>query len=156
MGSDTKQRLAHICILVRDIDRAIEHYTKILGALAPSLLEQGVSRKECFAGRDRYVQAFFNAPGGGCDIQLLQPLDPDSPLYRRLEKHGEGVHHIAFASTDLADSFRQLKENKVTLQSDQFFFDTNIPETRWTWISPQYAHGVLIEVMDEYKETGKE
>jgi methylmalonyl-CoA/ethylmalonyl-CoA epimerase len=153
MKEDATKRLAHICILVKDIDKAIDHYSQILGAAAPSLLEQGVARKECFAGKDRYVQAFFNAPGIGCDIQLLQPLDPESPLYRRLEKHGEGVHHIAFASNSLANTFQQLKKNGVSLQSDQFFFDTSNPQTRWTWISPPYAHGVLIEVMDEYKET---
>jgi len=29
------QRLAHICILVWDIDQAIERYAKILGAVSP-------------------------------------------------------------------------------------------------------------------------
>jgi methylmalonyl-CoA/ethylmalonyl-CoA epimerase len=97
------------------------------------------------------VTAFFHAPGAGCDIQLLQPLDPDSPLYKRLEKHGEGLHHIAFASSRLEDTFRQLKEKAVTLHGEKFICDADDPKTRGAWILPQYAHGVLIEVMDEYR-----
>lgn len=151
MADMGKQRLAHICILVRDIDQAIDHYRNILAAASPQLLEEEVTKEECFAGEDRYVTAFFRAVGSACDIQLLQPLVPESPLFKRLEKHGEGLHHIAFASSHLDDTFRQLKEKGVSLHGDQFIFDANAPNTRWVWISPQYAHGVLIEVMDEYK-----
>jgi len=151
MADTVKQRLAHICILVRDIDQAIEHYTNILGAVSPQLLKEKVTKEERFAGKDRYVTAFFRAAGSGCDIQLLQPLDPQSPLYKRLEKHGEGLHHIAFASSHLEDTFQQLKKKRVSLYGDRFIFDANAPDTRWVWITPQYAHGVLIEVMDEYK-----
>jgi len=144
-------RLAHICILVRDIDQAISHYANILGGVSPDQFREKPIKKECFAGKDSYVTAFFNAAGNGCDIQLMQPLDPKSPLYKRLEKQGEGVHHIAFTSSHLEDTFQQLKKREVSLQGDQFFFDVNAPGTRWTWIKPQYAHGVLIEVMDEYR-----
>ena len=153
MGNDTKQRLAHICILVRDIDRAIAHYSNILGAATPGQFTEKPEKKSCLAGEDSYVTAFFHAAGNGCDIQLLQPLDPKSPLFKRLEKHGEGLHHIAFASSNLVDTFERLQNNGVAMQSDQFFFDENTPDTRWAWIKPQYAQGVLIEVMDEYRET---
>ena len=151
MSDAVKQRLAHICILVRDIDQAINHYTNILGAVSPELLKRGITREERFAGKDRYVTAFFRAPGIGCDIQLLQPLDSESPLFKRLEKHGEGLHHIAFASSRLEDTFQQLKKKVVSLHGDRFIFDADTPDTRWVWITPQYAHGVLVEVMDEYK-----
>jgi methylmalonyl-CoA/ethylmalonyl-CoA epimerase len=152
MEEQARQRLAHICILVRDIDQAIEHYTRILGVVSPSLLNQKIVQEECFAGKDHYLTTFFRAPDVGCDIQLLQPLDSGSPLFNRLEKQGEGLHHIAFASTHLEDTFQRLKQREVTLHGDQFNYDVNNPDSRWVWITPQYAHGVLIEVMDEYKK----
>ena len=151
MKGTAKQRLGHICILVKDIDRAIEHYTNILSAVSPQLLKEKVTKEERAAGKDRYVTAFFRAAGSGCDIQLLQPLDPKSPLYKRLEKHGEGLHHIAFTSSHLEDTFQQLQNKGVSLHGDQFISDANAPDTRWIWITPPYAHGVLIEVMDEYR-----
>ncbi|MBI5603150.1 MAG: VOC family protein [Deltaproteobacteria bacterium] len=150
MENPVRQRLAHICLLVKDIDQAIEHYTRILGVVSPALLNQPVAKEECYAGEDRYFTAFFKADRGGCDIQLLQPLEAGSPLYKRLETHGEGLHHIAFTSTHLEDTFRRLKQEKVALHGEQFNFDVNNPDVRWVWITPQFAHGVLIEVMDEF------
>ena len=151
MAKQVRHRLAHICILVKDIDEAIEHYTKILSATAPELLKEKISKEEAYAGQDRYVTAFFPVLGDGCDIQLLQLLDSESPLGRRLEKYGEGLHHIAFSSSHFEDTFQQLKERGVSLSGDQFISDVDNPDLRWTWISPKYAHGVLIEVMDSYR-----
>jgi len=53
MSGIVKQRLAHICILVKDIDRAIEHYANILGAVCPQPLKEDVVKEERFAGKDR-------------------------------------------------------------------------------------------------------
>jgi catechol 2,3-dioxygenase-like lactoylglutathione lyase family enzyme len=128
-----KNRLAHICVLVRDIDQAINHYKNILSAVAPDLLEKEVTKEENFAGKDRYVTAFFSATGDGCDIQLLQPLDPESPLYKRLEENGEGLHHIAFSSSQLEETFRVLQEKGVALHGDEFVYDPDNPELRWAW-----------------------
>ena len=150
MTKPVRHRLAHICILVKDIDRAIEHYTAILSAAAPELLEREIAKQECYAGEDRYVTAFFPAAGDACDIQLMQPLDAESPLGRRLQQRGEGVHHICFTSSHLEDTFQQLKENGVSLHGDQFITDVENPSLRWAWVLPKYAHGVLIEVMDDY------
>jgi len=151
MARPAKHRLAHICILVRDIDKAMEHYTRILSCVAPRMLKRKIAKQESYAGRDRYLTAFFPAAGEACEIQLLQPLDSESPLYKRLEQHGEGIHHICFSSSQLGDTFKELKEQGVSLHGDQFIADINNPALRWFWILPRYTHGVLIEVIDNYK-----
>lgn len=142
--------LDHVCILVKDIDEAIKHYASILSVVGPEALEQGIERTEAYAGEDRYLTVVFVAPGDGCNIQLLQPLNPESPLYKRLERHGEHIHHLAFTSPHLEETVQSLKGKDVSLHlgGDQLFYDINNPKTRWTWILPQYAHGALIEVMD--------
>jgi methylmalonyl-CoA epimerase len=151
MATPIKHRLAHICILVKDIDQAIGHYKNILSATAPQMLKRKMAKQESFAGKDRYLTAFCPAIGEGCEIQLLQPLDTESPLYRRLEKYGEGIHHICFSSSRLEDTFQKLREKGVSLHGDQFIADVNNPSLRWFWIMPKYAHGVLIEVIDNYR-----
>ena len=138
--------LQHVCILVKDIDQAIEHYTNILRATAPELLEQKLEKREGYGGEDRFMTVFFVASGDGCSIQLLQPLDPESPLYKRLEQRGEHVHHLAFSSSRLEETFQRLKENGVSLHADEFVTDQNDPNQKWVWILPRYAHGALIEV----------
>lgn len=145
--------LVHICILVKDIDRAIEHYRNIASVVSPQLLKRKVVRQERFAGDEKYITAFFEG-GDGCDIQLLQPPDEQSPLYKRLQKHGEGVHHICFASSHLEDTYRMCKKEGISV-SDQIIEEraegNDKTDIRHFWIMPQYAHGVLIEMIDDYK-----
>lgn len=145
--------IVHICILVKDIDSAIAHYTKIAGVASPQLLKRKVVRQERSADDEKYITAFFDG-GDGCDIQLLQPADEQSPLYKRLQKHGEGVHHICFASSHLEDTYHICKRegipvnDKIIEESAEGSDETDI---RHFWIMPQYAHGVLIEMIDDYK-----
>lgn len=141
--------LDHVCILVKDIDKAIEHYTNILSVVAPEMLKHKTQKTEAYSGKDKYLSMVFTAPGDGCNIQLLQPLNPESPLYKRLEQHNEHIHHLAFTSSHLEDTFQRLKEKGVSLYDDQFVVNAEDPTTRWTWILPGYAHGALIEVMDD-------
>ena len=146
--------VAHICILVRDIDQAIEDYTKIFSVAAPQLLGRKVAKQERYAGTDKYVTAFFSAEGDGCDIQLLQPPDQQSPLYKRLEKRGEGVHHIAFTSSHIEDTYQQLVDNGVALNVDepaQETTDSGASDIKSFFILPGHAHGVLVEMIDKYK-----
>lgn len=145
--------VVHICILVKDIDRAIEHYTTIAGVVSPRLLKRKVVRQERFAEDEKYITAFFDG-GNGCDIQLLQPPDERSPLYKRLQKHGEGVHHICFASSHLEDTYRMCKEKGISVNDriiDERAEGSDKKDIRHFWIMPQYAHGVLIEMIDDYK-----
>ena len=140
--------LDHVCLLVKDIDEAIQHYTNILSVVAPEVVERKIEKRESYAGGDRYLTAVFTAPGDGCNIQLIQPLNPESPLYKRLERYGEHLHHLAFTSPHLEDTVQSLKEKGVSLHGDKLVVNVENPTVRWTWILPQYAHGALIEVMD--------
>lgn len=144
-----KSSVDHICILVKDIDQAIEHYANILGVVAPGVADLKIEKKDSFAGGDRYLTAVFKASGDGCNIQLMQPLNPESSLYKRLEKYGEHIHHMGFTSSHLEDTYQALKEKGVAMRGGELIVDVNKPATRWTWILPGYAHGALIEVMDD-------
>jgi methylmalonyl-CoA/ethylmalonyl-CoA epimerase len=45
---------------------------------------------------------------GGSHVQLLQPLGPDTPVGRFLERNGEGIHHIAFQVADIEAALEHL------------------------------------------------
>jgi hypothetical protein len=146
--------VAHICILVKDIEKAVKDYAPILKAFAPDMLERKVAIEERYAGNDKYVTAFYGASGDGCDIQFLQPpAGEESPLQKRLEKAGEGIHHIAFASSHLEDTYQALVNDGVSV-NDHIIQESLVRDgqndVRHFWILPKYSHGVLIEVIDQY------
>lgn len=54
-------------------------------------------------------------PMGGSFVQLLQPLTPDSPVGRFLERNGEGLHHIAFQVADIEAALAHLEAEGARL-----------------------------------------
>lgn len=42
-----------------------------------------------------------DAPAGMSYVQLLEPLGPDTPVGRFIERRGEGVHHVGYGVADI-------------------------------------------------------
>jgi methylmalonyl-CoA/ethylmalonyl-CoA epimerase len=140
---------AHICLLVKDLDRAVEDWTKLLEILDPAQVEEQLVRYEDFeGGEDRMRWATF-VSHGGAEIQLMEPA-ADSPLGRRLAKHGEHVHHICFTTDDPEETARRLAEAGLST-TGEISSDPTMPWQRWTWVLPESAHGTLVEVARPYK-----
>lgn len=93
--------IAHIGIVVKDMDKSLEFYTTVLGcALEESYQDE------------RIHLAFIKA--GQQTIELIQHQE-DSVKVR-----GAGiVDHIAFAVTDIAAEMDKLRQHNVTLLFDQ-------------------------------------
>jgi methylmalonyl-CoA/ethylmalonyl-CoA epimerase len=142
--------VAHICLLVKDLDIAIADWTKILGVLDPEQLEEQIVRYEQFeAGGDTMRWATFVSHNGP-EIQLMEP-GPSTPLGKRLESHGEHVHHICFTTPDVDGTMQRLQEEGVELKSTDIFSDPTMPWQRWSWIPPKATHGTLVEVARPYR-----
>jgi methylmalonyl-CoA/ethylmalonyl-CoA epimerase len=142
--------LAHICFLVADLDRAIADWTKLLRVLDPGQLEAPIVRYDSFeAAEDNMRWATFVSHSGP-EIQLMEP-GANTPLGRRLAKHGEHVHHICFTTPDVPGTMRELQEEGVELQSTETFKDPTMPWQEWSWVPPAATHGTLVEVARPYR-----
>ena len=95
----TIQKIDHLGIAVRSIEAAMPYYEKALG-LKCEHVEEVPSQK--------VRTAFFAC--GDVHLELLEPTDPESPIAKFIESKGEGLHHIAFATTDIGGQLAQAKE----------------------------------------------
>lgn len=140
---------AHVCLLVHDLDKAIEDWTKILGVLDPKQLDKRLVRYDEFeGGEDRMRWATF-VSDHGAEIQFIEP-GPDTPLWRRLQKHGEHVHHICLTTKDVPGSLDKLKEAGIETLGG-ISRDSKMTWQEWGWVSGKSAHGVLVEVAKPYE-----
>jgi methylmalonyl-CoA/ethylmalonyl-CoA epimerase len=89
-------RIDHLGIAVRSLDTAIAFYEQALG-LTCEHREDVPSQK--------VRTAFFAV--GDVHLELLEPTSPESPIAKFLEQHGEGLHHVAYATTDIAGQLQQ-------------------------------------------------
>ena len=84
------KRLDHVAVAVADTDRALEYFCGQLGLEVASSEEIQTPHV-----RLTYLDA------SPIFIQLVEPLDDDSPIAAHLREHGEGLHHIAFGVDDV-------------------------------------------------------
>ncbi len=96
--------IEHIGIAVKSLDEAIPYYENILGLKCYAVEEV----------KDQKVKtAFFKI--GQTKLELLESTDPEGPVGKFIEKKGEGVHHIAFATNGVQKALNEVEEKGIRL-----------------------------------------
>jgi methylmalonyl-CoA/ethylmalonyl-CoA epimerase len=126
-------RIDHLGIAVRSLDEAVPYYEKALGLKCEH-------REEVASQKVR--TAFFSA--GETHIELLEPTSPDSPIAKFLEKNpAGGVHHVAFATTDIGGQLAQASGAGVKLIHEVPF--EGAAGKLVAFLHPKSTYGVLTE-----------
>lgn len=94
------RRLDHVAVLVRDTEEALRFYRDRLGLRLESSEEITAPHV-----RLTYLDA------GSTYLQLVEPLDPESPLAATLAEQGEGLHHICFGVDDVQAAVATLSDD---------------------------------------------
>lgn len=93
------KNLAQVAIVVKDIDAARNAWAKLLGIKVPevSIAKSVSSRPTLYNGNptDAKARLAFVALEN-IQIELIEPMGGKSTWQEYLDKHGEGIHHIAF------------------------------------------------------------
>lgn len=127
--------LDHVAVAVEDLDAALSEYERLFGGVA--LYREIVETQ----GVEEAMVAV-----GGSFVQLLQPLSPESPVGRFLERRGEGMHHIAFAVSDIDAALAHLRSEGARLVDEE-------PRpggrgARIAFIHPAEFAGTLVELVE--------
>jgi len=128
-------RIAHIAILVSNLDEAVKLYEDLFGTkldMSKTVSEQG-------------VKAAILSLADGAKLELLEPL-PGSNMARMLEKRGEGLHHIAFEVDNVDKELDRLSEKGVELIDKK---SRPGVEGMVAFIHPESIRGVLTELCQE-------
>ncbi|MFJ6263336.1 VOC family protein [Rhodococcus erythropolis] len=134
---------SHVGIVVKDLEKSIEVWTKILGLTV-------VERMDVEAEGVR--SAFLStgaAYGHGTCIELIEPIDHDdqnSTIARRLTDHGEGVFHLAFRTADAAEAARSL--TNAGLRAFELP-PAGTESTPRAIVHPKSANGILVEILGD-------
>ncbi|WP_121198607.1 methylmalonyl-CoA epimerase [Mucilaginibacter gracilis] len=129
-------KIEHIGIAVSNMDAA--------KATWQSLLNTVVYKTET-VDNEQVSTAFLQA--GPNKIELLQGTHPDSVIAKFIKKKGEGIHHIAFAVTDIYAEMQRLKTEGFTLLNNE---PKNGADNKLVcFVHPKDVNGVLIELCQE-------
>jgi methylmalonyl-CoA/ethylmalonyl-CoA epimerase len=124
----------HLGVAVEDLDEALGTYQRLFGAeleQRATVPVQGVEAAAVFVGAGR--------------VELLSPLEEDSPVGRFLASRGPGMHHVAFEVADIGLALASLKSEGAELVDDEpreGMFGLQV-----AFVHPDSVHGVLAEVV---------
>jgi methylmalonyl-CoA/ethylmalonyl-CoA epimerase len=135
-------------LIVRDIERSIETYSRVLGVPEPEIvvtdgpeIAHTRFRGELTDARARL--AFFEL--GQVSLELIEPIGGPSTWQEFLDEKGEGVHHVAFIVED-TDAVVKLLEGEgvgVVQQGDY-------TGGRYTYLDSASALGVVLELLENF------
>lgn len=131
----------HIAIAVRNIEEAEKLYETALGLKVTHrevVEEQGVRA------------SMLETAAGDTTIELLEPIGENSPIFKYLEKRGEGIHHICFKVDDIESVLERLKNQGVKLINDAP--RPGVDGTKVAFLHPKALKGVLIELVELPKD----
>jgi methylmalonyl-CoA/ethylmalonyl-CoA epimerase len=128
--------LDHVAIAVEDLDESLAGYRnryRVEPLYREVVESQGVE------------EAMI--PVGGSFIQLLQPLEGDTPVGRFLSRHGEGLHHVAYLVASLDHALAHLREEGARLIDEEPRLGGG--GSRIAFVHPADLAGTLIELVEK-------
>ena len=130
------KKVSHIGIAVKNIEASLEFYYKL--GLELEAVEVVESQK---------VKVAFLPVGTEVRIELLEPTSEDSPVAKFIEKKGEGIHHIAFATDDLQARLDTLAEEGIRLIDTKPRPGAHGADI--AFLHPKSTGGILLELCKE-------
>lgn len=124
----------HVGVAVEDIEAALALYRDTFGMSLvhrEKITEQG-------------VDAALLDIGDG-HVELLQPLGPDTPVGKFLERRGSGLHHVAYRVRDVQQALERLSSAGLRLIDEHPRI--GIRRSRVAFLHPASTGGVLTEIV---------
>ena len=127
-------RIDHIGVAVEDLDAAIALHEEAYGmavAHREVVEEQGVEAVLLDVGENH--------------VELLRPLNRETPVGRFLSKRGPGLHHVAYQVADVQATLDTLRDRGLRLIDEAP--RTGIRGSRVAFLHPESSGGVLTEIV---------
>ncbi len=124
----------HVGVAVQSIDSALALYRDALGM--PIVHRETVT--------EQGVEAALLDVGDG-HVELLEPLDPETPVGKFLARNGPGLHHVAYRVASVQEALDACRAAGLRLIDETP--RTGIRGSRVAFLHPASTGGVLTEIV---------
>jgi methylmalonyl-CoA/ethylmalonyl-CoA epimerase len=125
-------RIDHIAIVVKDLESALGNFKNVLSISHVDLED---------VPTEKVKVAILNLED--TKIELVQPLEPDSPISKFLTEKGEGIHHLAITADDIEKDVERASSNGAKILGG---IRNGSYGRKITFIHPKSVNGVLMEI----------
>ncbi|HHW37132.1 MAG TPA: methylmalonyl-CoA epimerase [Bacillales bacterium] len=133
------KKIDHIGIAVKSLEASLPLYTENL-----KLKLLGIEEVESEGVKVAFLKV------GESKIELLEPLNSESPIAKFIEKKGEGIHHIALGVDDIKNRVKEIKEKGLRMINDEP--KTGAGGAQIAFMHPKSTGGVLYELCEKHEK----
>jgi len=126
-------KIDHIGIVVKDADEALKVYSEMFDF---EVVEE-------MGGPDGEFKAVL-IRAGDITLEFIQPLTDQGSLAKFLRERGGGLHHVSFATRNIKNDLKKLKEQGRKLINEE---PMSVPSGKAAFIHPSAAENVLVELV---------
>jgi len=126
------KKLDHVSIVVKNLDEGLKTFEGLLGVKHSHIQEvpdQGIKAAMIMVG--------------DVEIELIEPVNPESGVGKFLEKRGEGIHHVCFEVDDIDKELQSLASRGIELIDKQ---SRKGLAGKIGFVHPKSTRGVLVEL----------
>lgn len=125
-------RIDHIAIVVEDLESALENFKNVISISHVDLEDVPTEKVKVAILKLEDTK-----------IELVQPLEPDSPISKFLKEKGEGIHHLAITADDIEKDVERASSNGAKILGG---IRSGSYGRKITFIHPKSVNGVLMEI----------
>lgn len=138
--------MSQIGIVVKDMDKTIEFYEKVLG-LGPFVRPDIIYKEKHYHGKQvhsEWIMGFCSL--GSVEMELIQPITGPTIYHDFLKEKGEGLHHLGFDVQDIEKKLALCKEIGIKIiQGGQG------ETSRFEYLDTEAIGGVIFELIQRGK-----
>jgi len=145
--------VAQICILVPDIEKAVEIWWKRFGIGPWHLYTYGkplVKRMTRHGKPCEYKMKIALSYIGKMRIELIEPLEGDTVYKEFIEDHGYGVHHLGVLTDDMKGSLKNAESAGIAMTMDGAGFGPD-DDGHYAYLDTEKLIGTTIEFIERPK-----
>ena len=145
--------VAQICILVPDIEKAVEIWWKRFGIGPWHLYTYGkplVKRMTRHGKPCEYKMKIALSYIGKMRIELIEPLEGDTVYKEFIKDHGYGVHHLGVLTDDMKGSLKNAESAGIAMTMDGAGFGPD-DDGHYAYLDTEKLIGTTIEFIERPK-----
>ncbi len=146
--------IEHVAVLVRDLDRAMEHYTNDLGIgpWAVYTLNPDWIRDMTVHGEEQgYVYTLALCSVGPVLYELMESVQGPNIYEEFLNEHGEGLHHLGYFVEDIDAEISKMESRGFSMLQSGRGFGAN-DDGAYAYFDTERALGCILEALEMPQE----
>jgi len=148
-----KNGVAQIALIVKDIDKTVEHYWNFFGIGPWHFYTYGkpLVKKMSYKGKDvDYRMRVALSWIGPLRIELIQPVEGDTVYKDFVEEHGYGIHHFGLLVENMRDAIAKAETAGLSMTQDGSGFGAD-NDGHYAYLDTESLIGTTIELIERPK-----